>query len=97
MYSSVFLNGQISLREVFIMKELMLLFSLILIAGCVTTSPTVLLETEAYYLIPANTPFRAIVEDGGPVEDVIRNHDSYAVDAGMLIKLQEEANSCLIN
>jgi len=79
------------------MKRLFLLLMLVLLAcGCATTKPTVLLETEAYYLIPANTPFKAVVKDGGPVEDVVRSRDSYAVDAGLLIKLQEEANHCTI-
>jgi len=79
------------------MKKILFMLILLLVSGCATTKPTVLLETGAYYLIPANTPFRAIVKDGGKVEDVVRTHDSYAVDAGLLIKLQEEANSCTLN
>jgi len=79
------------------MKKVILLLAVLFLMGCKTTQPTVLLETEAYYLIPANTPFKAIIEDGGKVEDVVRTHDSYAVDAGMLIKLQEDANNCTIN
>ena len=79
------------------MKQILLLLIILCLVGCKTTQPTVLLETETYYLIPANTAFRAVVLDDGPVEDVIRNRDSYVVDAGLLIKLQEEANSCTIN
>jgi len=78
------------------MRKFLLLVSILFVVGCASTKPMVLLETEAYYLIPANTQFRAIVTDGGKVEDVVRTHDSYAVDAGLLIKLQEKANSCTI-
>jgi len=78
------------------MRRFLLLLSILFVVGCATTKPMVLLETEAYYLIPANTTFKAVVKDGGPVVDVQRTHDSYAVDAGMLIKLQEQANACTI-
>ena len=79
------------------MKKFLLLMIVFFSMGCASTKPTVLLETETYYLIPANTPFKAVVVDGGKVKDVVRTHDSYAVDAGLLIKLQEQANSCTIN
>ena len=79
------------------MRKSLLLLIVFFAMGCASTKPTVLLETETYYLIPANTPFKAVVADGGKVEEVVRTHDSYAVDAGLLIKLQEQANSCAIN
>ena len=79
------------------MRRYLLFIAVFFIVGCASTKPTVLLETETYYLIPANTPFKAVVEDGGKVEDVVRTYNSYAVDAGLLIKLQEQANSCTIN
>jgi len=78
------------------MRKLSLLLCVLFVVGCASTKPMVLLETEAYYLIPAGTTFRAVAVDGGPVIEVQRTHDSYAVDAGMLIKLQEEANACTI-
>ena len=78
-------------------KNILMLSAMILLAGCASTKPLVLVETEMYYLIPANEAFRAVVTDGGPVEDVIRSYDSYVVDAAKLIKLQEQANSCTIN
>jgi hypothetical protein len=65
--------------------------------GCATTKPTVLTETEAYYIIPANTPFTAIVKDGGKPESVQRPYDSMVVDKGTLAKLQEQANACAIH
>jgi uncharacterized lipoprotein YmbA len=79
------------------MRSIILVLSLVFLTGCATTKPTVLTETEAYYLLPANTPFRAIVKDGGKIEDVQRPYDSYVIDSGKLIKLQEQANSCTIN
>lgn len=39
-------------------------------------------ESKAYYLIPAGTPFQAIVKDGGELETVVRDKDTWAVDAG---------------
>jgi hypothetical protein len=79
------------------MRHIILALLVIFMMGCGTTKPVVLTETEAYYLLPANTPFRAIVQDGGKIEDVQRPYDSYVIDAGKLIKLQEQANSCTIN
>jgi hypothetical protein len=53
----------------------------------------VLTETEQMYFIPPNEPFRARLTKDGPVEEVRRTLPSWAVDAGYLAKLQEEANS----
>jgi hypothetical protein len=33
-------------------------------------------------MIPAGTPFQAIIKDGGKLETVVRPHDTWAVDAG---------------
>ena len=79
------------------MRKLFVLFSLLLLVGCATTKPTVLIDTESYYKIPANTTFKAVVSDDGKVEDVQRPFDSYSVSAGYLIKLQEQANACTLN
>ena len=46
-----------------------------------------------YFLIPAGTPFKAMIIKNGPLEDVVRTSDSYNVEAGYLLKLQEEANA----
>ena len=78
------------------MKKILFLPLVLFIIGCASTRPTVLLETEAYYLIPANTPFKAVVKDGGPVVEVQRPYPSYAIDAAMLIRLQEQANACTL-
>jgi uncharacterized lipoprotein YmbA len=79
------------------MRSIFLAIAVVLLTGCATTKPTVLTETEAYYLIPANTPFTAIVKDGGKAESVQRTVDSIVVDKGTLVKLQEQANACTIN
>ena len=63
------------------------------LGGCVTSSSKyILVESEAYYLIPAGTSFNAIIQKGKPPVEVTRQKDTYAVDAETLIKLQEEAN-----
>ena len=46
-----------------------------------------------YFLIPAGTPFKAVIIKNGPLEDVVRTSDSYNVEAGYLLKLQKEANA----
>lgn len=79
------------------MRRLCSLLLLLALVGCGTTKPTVLIDSEAYYKIPANTTFKAIVTDGGKVEDVQRPFDSFSVSAGHLIKLQEQANACTLN
>ncbi len=53
----------------------------------------ILRESEQYYFIPAGTPFTAVVRKGEPPVEVIRNSDTWAVDAGYLMKLQKEANA----
>jgi hypothetical protein len=53
----------------------------------------ILSETESYYFIPAGTTFNAVVEKGKPPIEVVRVKDTWAVDAGYLAKLQEEANA----
>lgn len=67
-----------------------------LMAGCRYAKPKavyILRESEQYYLIPAGTPFMAVVRKGEPPIEVIRNSDTWAVDAGYLMKLQKEANA----
>ena len=56
----------------------------------------ILRESEQFYLIPAGTPFTAIVTKGEPPVQVTRNADSWAVDAGYLLKLQKEANARIL-
>ena len=84
------------------MKKLLIALGLaaILLAGCTFLSGCasvlhknyVLTETESYYLVPANTSFKARLVKDGPIEEVRRTADSYAVDSGYLVKLQEMAN-----
>ena len=57
----------------------------------------ILSETEMQYFIPANTPFHARLVKDGPIEEVRRTQDTWAVDAGRLAKLEEMANSCTLN
>jgi len=77
------------------MKKFLILFLIFCVAGC-TYFPRknyVLTETEQMYFIPPNESFRARLTKDGPVEEVRRTLPSYAVDAGYLAKLQEEANA----
>lgn len=68
----------------------------LLLSGCVT-KPTVLLESEQYYFVPANTTFEAKETKKSELKKYKRTTDSYNVDASTLIKLQEEANSNLLD
>ena len=72
-----------------------LLVSLMFIQGCASMGirTNVLTDDEVYFLIPAGTPFKAVLIKGGPLEDVVRTSDSYNVEAGYLLKLQKEANA----
>lgn len=53
----------------------------------------ILTETESYYFIPPNTPFKARLVKDGPLVEVQRVQPTWAVDAGYLAKLQEAANA----
>ena len=69
---------------------------LLVLNGCAMfqRQPTyVLTETETYYLIPPDTPFKAQLIKGGPLVEVRRTQPTYAVDSGYLAKLQEAANA----
>ena len=81
------------------MKKLIIfgLFVLIL-TGCASFKPKtyVLTESEQKYLIPANTPFSAQLTTGGSVVEVRRTVPTWAVDAGNLAKLEEQANACTL-
>lgn len=80
------------------MKNIVFYVSLSLVlAGCAFTKPTVLLESERYYLVPANTAFEAKESKTSELKKYQRPVDSYNVDASTLIKLQEQANSNVLN
>jgi len=68
---------------------------LISISGCASLGRNtyILTETESYYYIPPNTSFNAQLVKDGPVVEVKRTQPTWAVDAGYLAKLQEEANA----
>lgn len=70
----------------------------LIFTGCASFKPKtyVLTESEQKYLIPANTPFSAQLTTGGPVVEVRRTVPTWAVDAGNLAKLEEQANACVI-
>lgn len=75
---------------------ILVMVATVLMSGCRYIKPKsvyILRESEQYYLIPAGTPFTAIVRKGEPPVEVIRNSDTWAVDAGYLMKLQREANA----
>lgn len=76
----------------------MLLLSLLLLTGCTHFTPQtyVLTETEQQYLIPANTSFHARLSLNGPIVEVMRTVDTWAVDAGKLARLEEAANACTL-
>jgi len=78
------------------MRNLFLCLVVLLISGCAFNKPNpiILIDTEQHYLIPANTEFKARLEKDGPLVAVVRPHDTWAVDASHLIKLEEQANAC---
>lgn len=57
----------------------------------------ILSETEQYYYIPPNTPFKCQLEKDGPLVEVQRMQPTWAVDAGYLAKLQEAANAEILD
>ena len=86
------------------MKKLIIAFGMaaILLVGCtflftgcasILHKNYVLTETESYYFIPADTPFKARLIKNGPIEEVRRTRDSWVVDSGYLVQLQEKANA----
>ena len=79
------------------MKKFLVLFVLIF-AGCAMFQPKnyVLTETEQQYFIPADTPFSARLVKDGPIVEVRRTQPTWAVDAGQLATLQEQANACTL-
>ena len=77
----------------------LLIFS-ILLTGCARFQPQpsyILSETEQYYFIPPNTPFKCQLEKGGPLVEVQRTQPTWAVDSGYLAKLQESANARILD
>jgi len=56
----------------------------------------ILNESEQYYLIPAGTPFNAVIQKGQPPIEIMRNVPTWAVDAGYLNRLQQEANAAVL-
>ena len=72
-----------------------LLAPLLLTSGCASfgKSTVILTDKEAYYFIPAGTPFKARIVKDGPLVEVTRDRDSYNLDAGYLAELQETANA----
>ncbi len=81
------------------MKQITIILVIVaaaLTSGCRYSKPKgvyILRESEQYYFIPAGTPFNAVIRKGEPPVEVIRNSDTWAVDAGYLMKLQKEANA----
>ena len=78
------------------MKKLIywvVIVSLLFTAGCAFSRQNIILsETEQYYLIPAGQEFTAVVVKGQKPIKVTRDKDSWVVDAGVLSRLQTEAN-----
>ena len=74
------------------------LLTLFILTGCASFKPKtyVLTESEQKYFIPANTPFNAVLVTGGPIVEVRRTVPTWAVDAGNLAKLEEQANACTL-
>ena len=56
----------------------------------------VLTESETYYFVPPNTPFKAQLVKDGPLVEVQRTQPSWLVDSGYLSKLQEAANAATL-
>ena len=82
------------------MKKLIAMIALfmLILTGCSTFSPKnyILTESELKYFIPPDTAFNAVIVTGGPVVEVRRTQPTWAVDAGTLAKLEEQANACII-
>ncbi|MFC1709718.1 hypothetical protein ACFL2J_06665 [Candidatus Omnitrophota bacterium] len=69
-----------------------------MLSGCFGgTKPYVLTDSEVMYFIPAGTEFDAVVEQGKPTQKVVRDEDSWNVEAGTLATLQEEANANVLS
>ena len=71
-----------------------LILAVVCLGGCSTFNKQniILSETEQYYFIPAGTPFKAVIVKGEEPIEVTRDKNTWAVDAGYLVKLQEKAN-----
>lgn len=78
------------LKKIFLVS---LIACCIIASGCARGRQWILTDNEVYYLIPAGTPFQARVVKDGPLQPVVRDRDSYNIEAGYLVKLQEEANA----
>jgi len=77
-----------------------LLILSVLLSGCAMfqRQPSYILsETEQYYFIPSNTPFKCRLVKDGPLVEVQRTQGTWAVDAGYLVKLTEQANARALN
>lgn len=68
------------------------LFTAACVQGCVRERLVVVPESKAVYLIPAGTPFRARVVKGGPLVEIVRDKDTWCMDAGRMLELSKEAN-----
>ena len=81
------------MRKLWLTGILCLLLSLT--SGCASLgrNTNILTDDEVYFLIPAGTPFKAVIVRNGQLEDVVRTSDSYNVEAGYLLRLQKEANA----
>lgn len=75
----------------------LLVLSFILIS-CASKKPAieVLTETEAFYLNPPNVSFPCVIVEGGEVLSCVRGEVSYNVSASYLIRLEEQANACVL-
>lgn len=69
----------------------------LLLSSCAFSKPQVLLESEQYFFVPAGTEFMAKETKKSELKKYERTTDSYNVSAATLIKLQEQANTNLIN
>ena len=65
----------------------------ILMSGCPRRDRVIVLpDSQIKMIIPAGTPFRATMKKGTPLQTVVRDRDSWVVDAGYLFSLEREAN-----
>jgi len=72
----------------------LLIATILVFVGCTASRPpTILAETDQYYFIPAGVEFTAVIIDGEAPQKVTRTKNTWAVDAGYLAELQEEANA----
>jgi len=86
-YRRVRIGGDLPMKKILLIVVLGMFLS-----GCGSAKRWVLTESEQYYFIPKGTEFNAVIIKGQAPVPIVRSQDTWAVDAGFLAELHEEAN-----